>query len=116
MVRCLDRQATVKRAYLAALAEHPPHSDPQGFQRLRAAYEPLSSPEGLRAAFALAPPDVAAELARYRARYDDLLAASAAAWSNAAATAEAGVRFKRAVMKMTLTEALSAFGTAADCK
>jgi curved DNA-binding protein CbpA len=104
--------AAVKRAYFAALAKHPPHSDPEGFQRLRAAYEPLSSPEGLRAAFARVPPDVPAELARYRARHDDLLAAGAAAWTEGAAAAELGLRFKRAVMGMTLAEALSAFGPA----
>src|SRR5439155_9465721 len=31
----------VKRAYFAALTRHPPHADPEGFRRLRAAYEPL---------------------------------------------------------------------------
>jgi hypothetical protein len=100
---------TVKRAYFAALAQHPPHADPDGFRRLRAAYEPLSSTEGLRTAFMLAPPDIAATLTRYRARYDGTLAAAAAACVEAAAAADAGVRFKQSLMQMALAEALSAF-------
>ena len=99
----------VKRAYFAALAKHPPHADPDGFRRLRAAYEPLLTAEGLRAAFVLAPPDLPAELARYRARYDETLAATAAACTDAAAAADTGVRFKQAVMQMTLAEAMSTF-------
>jgi hypothetical protein len=39
----------VKRAYFARLREHPPHSDPTGFQRLREAYERLLAPGVLTA-------------------------------------------------------------------
>lgn len=46
--------AMVKRAYFAALARHPPHADPEGFRRIRAAYEALRG-EGLRAAHLRAP-------------------------------------------------------------
>jgi len=41
----------VKRAYFAALARHPPHQDAEGFQRVRGAYEALSSPGALAAAY-----------------------------------------------------------------
>lgn len=60
--------AAVKQAYFAALARHPPQKDPEGFQRLRRAYEELTRPGGLRAAFMNTPVDVPAELARYAAR------------------------------------------------
>ncbi len=72
----LDRGA-LKRAYFAELAKHPPHSDAEGFRRLRTAYEALSAPGGLERAFATAPPDLGALLAGYRARFDDALATAA---------------------------------------
>lgn len=57
----------VKQAYFAALARHPPQRDPEGFQRLRRAYEELLRPGGLRSAYMNAPLDLAAEQARYAA-------------------------------------------------
>ena len=36
--------ADVKRAYFAVLQKHPPHADPDGFRRIRAAYELLMKP------------------------------------------------------------------------
>jgi curved DNA-binding protein CbpA len=66
--------ALVKRAYFTALAEHPPHRDPDGFARVRAAYEALSSPGSLAAAYLASPLDLEAELARYRERFDAALA------------------------------------------
>jgi len=50
----------VKRAWFTALPKHPPESDPEGFRRLRDAYEKLSTPAGLTAAFASAPLDLEA--------------------------------------------------------
>lgn len=41
----------VKRGYFQALKAHPPHADPEGFRRLRRAYETLSKPSALRAAW-----------------------------------------------------------------
>jgi curved DNA-binding protein CbpA len=35
--------ASIRAAYLEALRTHPPERDPTGFQRLRAAYEQISS-------------------------------------------------------------------------
>src|SRR5262245_16839521 len=36
---------TIKRAYRKKVLEHPPDSDPEGFRRVRDAYEILSSPK-----------------------------------------------------------------------
>jgi curved DNA-binding protein CbpA len=46
----------VRRAYRAALRAHPPASDPEGFKRVRAAYEALRDGEARRAALLLARP------------------------------------------------------------
>ncbi|MCC7208754.1 MAG: J domain-containing protein, partial [Anaerolineae bacterium] len=43
----LDASATmldIKRAYFLAVRQHPPESDPAGFQRIRAAYDALRTP------------------------------------------------------------------------
>lgn len=37
----------VKRAYFSALQRHPPHADPEGFRRIRGAYERLMKPGAL---------------------------------------------------------------------
>ena len=37
-------EAEVRAAYRAALRRHPPEGDPQGFKRLRAAYEAVRDP------------------------------------------------------------------------
>ncbi|MCC7208683.1 MAG: hypothetical protein IT323_15355, partial [Anaerolineae bacterium] len=34
----------IKRAYFLAVRQHPPESDPAGFQRIRAAYDALRTP------------------------------------------------------------------------
>ncbi|MEW6208802.1 MAG: DnaJ domain-containing protein [Acidobacteriota bacterium] len=36
-------EAEIKQAYFALVRAHPPESDPQGFKRIRAAYEKLRS-------------------------------------------------------------------------
>jgi hypothetical protein len=66
--------AVVKKAYFAALAAHPPHRDPEGFARVRAAYEALSVPGALAAAYLASPLDLDGELSRYRERFDAALA------------------------------------------
>ncbi len=50
----------VKRAWMQAAKRHPPNSDPAGFQKVRSAYEALSSPERLHAAYLAVPFDPAA--------------------------------------------------------
>jgi curved DNA-binding protein CbpA len=37
--------AEIKQAYFAQVRLHPPETDPQGFKRIRAAYERLRTPE-----------------------------------------------------------------------
>jgi len=73
MAATLDAGA-VKRAYFRQLSLHPPQKDPEGFRRLRAAYEVLQQPGGLAAAFMEAPLDLAAAAAPYRERFDARLA------------------------------------------
>ncbi len=58
----------IKRAYFELLKTCPPHLDPERFSRLRHAYEPLSTPAGLAAAYFSAPMDFAVEVARRRAQ------------------------------------------------
>ncbi len=69
--------AAVKRAYFAALSKHPPHSDPDGFARLRRTYEALVAPGGLAEAFLRCPPDVGSLLANDRARLAERVQAAA---------------------------------------
>lgn len=68
--------AAVKRAYFQQLALHPPHRDPQGFQRLRSDYEALQQPGGLAAAYLESPLDLEAEAAPYQQQFDLALAAA----------------------------------------
>ena len=66
----------IKRAYFAVLAKHPPHSDPEGFKRIRSAYEALGS-RGAAASLVLRSAlDVEAELAALRGRHDVALASA----------------------------------------
>ncbi|MBN1205126.1 MAG: hypothetical protein JXB05_09405 [Myxococcaceae bacterium] len=68
----LDLSA-LKRAYFAALARHPPHQDPEGFQRVRAAYEALTRPGALAAAYLSSPLDVRRLAEEARERFDAAL-------------------------------------------
>lgn len=63
----------VKRAYFTALPKHPPDRDPEGFRRLRVAYEALSHARELLSSFIAHPVDLKSEQARYAARFDALL-------------------------------------------
>ncbi len=59
----------VRRAYFALLQRFPPQSDPEGFGRLRRAYEQLADPESLGQAFLSAPVDLDVAIAPYEARF-----------------------------------------------
>ncbi len=61
--------AEIKRAYFKALSTRAPQNNPEGFQLLRQAYERLSQPGGLSAAFLSSPVDVSRELVRYQERH-----------------------------------------------
>ena len=103
--------AAIKRAYFAALAKHPPHSDPDGFKRIRSAYEALAS-QGQAASHILhSAVDVAAELARYRARHDASLARADQARTAAAAEGDRIARFVDGIARLDLSQALALFGS-----
>lgn len=69
----------IKRAYFSLLPQHPPHADPEGFRRLRDAYELLMGP-GLFDAWAGADVDVDAELEAIERELGDRIAQAQRAW------------------------------------
>lgn len=97
----------VKRGYFEALRRHPPHQDPDGFRRVREAYERLSSPGALGACYAQAPFDAAAALAGYRARFDEALDRARASLREKAAATDLGQRFAEQCSSRTLAEAVA---------
>ncbi len=67
----------VKRGYFAALVHHQPQTDPEGFRRLREAYEALSDPAQLAAAYASAPLNLVELEREYAVRFDSKIAQAA---------------------------------------
>lgn len=63
----------LKRGYFQALERHPPHVDPEGFRRVRQAYEDLSRPGGLMAAYLSRKVDVPLEMSAHERRHAELL-------------------------------------------
>jgi curved DNA-binding protein CbpA len=104
--------AAVKRAWFTALERHPPHRDPEGFQRLRRAYETLSQPGGLAAAFLASPPDVAGALAAWRARFEAPLTRAAESLRAQRVGAESAAHLVERCSRLGWGEALEVFGTA----
>ena len=102
--------AQVKRAYFAQLQKHPPHVDPEGFRRLRSAYEALAAPGALPLAFIAAPLDVAAELAAWRARWEAPKREAAERLRSAAEGSEAIQEFVQTVSRLALSAAVERFG------
>ena len=103
--------AAIKRAYFTALAKHPPHSDAQGFKRIRGAYEALglrgeAASHLLRSAI-----DVEAELALLRERHDAALARSRQASASSANDAARVARFTEGLARLGLEEVLALFGS-----
>lgn len=99
--------AAIKRAYFAALAKHPPHSDPEGFKRIRAAYEALGSRGEAASHLLRSAVDVDAELARSRARHDASLARVGQAQAASAAERARVVRFTEGIARLDLKQALA---------
>lgn len=99
--------AAVKRAYFDALARHPPHQDPVGFQRLRAAYEALSRPGALAAAYLASPVDVAQLAQEARARFDAALRKAAEMALALRTREEALERFVERCSRMSWAEVLT---------
>lgn len=105
VLRCeptLDEGA-IRRAYYAELRLHPPHLDPDGFKRLREAYDVLLDPQGRAASFFAAPVDLHALRARYEAQLGVPLAAARAAASGS----ERVQRFVEGWSALTWAEAIA---------
>lgn len=100
--------AAVKRAWFDALARHPPHQDPVGFRRLRAAYEALSRPGALAAAYLRSPVDVARLAQDARARFDEALQRASEEARVASAGEEAVARFVERCSRLSWEEVLRA--------
>ena len=98
----------VKRAYFAALPRHPPHADPAGFARLRAAYDALQSPSA-RASLTLSAPLDLAALWASRAAEAELAAARAARVDcvERLRAQDRAERFASAMCALTLDEAVA---------
>lgn len=94
----------VKRAYFRLLAKHPPHQDPEGFRRLRQAYEELTRPGGQAVAYLRAPVDVASELQAYEERYRAPLAQALSAWHGEQDRQRATERLIEAVGRLTYAD------------
>lgn len=109
IVPTLDPVA-IKRAYFTALTQHPPHSDPEGFKRIRVAYEALRS-RGEAAAHVLRSAiDVEAELAPLRERHDAALARAGQASAAGAADVARVTRLTEGLARLDLEAALALFG------
>ena len=89
----VDRMV-VKRAWFAALERHPPHADPAGFHRIRAAYEHLMRPGALTAALWSATFDAHRAFADLDASFGSRLAAATAADRRDRVVAARRVRFE----------------------
>ena len=101
--------AAIKRAYFAALTKHPPHSDPDGFKRIRSAYEALGSRGEVASYLLRSAIDVEAELAIYRMRHDAALARAGQASVASAADTARVTRFTEGLAHLDLEEALTLF-------
>lgn len=98
----LDRGA-IKRAYFALLPRHAPHDDPEGFRRLRNAYETLMGP-GLHDAWAGAKIDIARELELLERELGERIAV-AQQDSEAAEARQAVVRTFEVLLRLDLADA-----------
>jgi curved DNA-binding protein CbpA len=101
--------AAIKRAYFTALAAHPPHRDPDGFKRIRSAYEALGAPGGAWAALLAEPLDIEAEARRCRERFDADLARAGQERADSEARASQAAACKERLLSLPLDEALAAF-------
>lgn len=97
----------VKRAYFELLPQYPPERDPDGFRRLRDAYDALRRPGGLERAASGRGFSREAALAELDARLSPLEAAAARALASAALEKELEVRLEHFLSGSTWTEILA---------
>jgi hypothetical protein len=100
----------VKRGYFAALKRHPPHADPEGFRRIRDAYERLSSGEALIAAYMASPPDISAVLAELEATIGAEIARVAETHALGQRDAAAKTALLDTLSRLQLADILAAWG------
>ena len=100
----------IKRAYFAALVKHPPHRDPEGFKRIRSAYEALHSRGEAVSAVLRSAIDVESELSVLRARHDAALVSARQASAASAADTARVACFVEGLAQMSFEEVLAAFG------
>ncbi|HVG59888.1 MAG TPA: J domain-containing protein [Hyalangium sp.] len=106
--------AAVKRAYFAALARHPPHQDAEGFQRVRAAYEALSSSGGLAAAYLASSMNVRKLADEARERFDAAMQRASEAALAVRVEEETLTQFMERSSRMRWDEALRACADVGD--
>jgi len=100
----------IKLAYFAALAKHPPHTDPQGFRAIRNAYESLQGAR-LTAAYLRAPLDLDAESTALAASLGPLRE-RVVAEARSAGQLNRQIATFEALLALDLATALSRAGTA----
>jgi len=98
----------IKRAYFTALSRHPPHSDPEGFRRVREAYERLGAPAARMAAYLSSPVDIGTELSRLES-WGRALADTAAQVQRDMAAGETRARIIETLARMPWSAARDAF-------
>lgn len=98
--------SAVKRAYFSLLAKHTPHQDPEGFRRLRSAYEALTAPGAIEFAYITSPVQVEAELNRWNGRFSAQLKRVAEESQQRDLVVGAVTRFIEGISRMTLSDAL----------
>ena len=98
----LERGA-IKRAYFGLLSKHSPHADPEGFRRLRDAYELLMGP-GRADAWASADIDVNAELERIERELGERIAAAKRA-SDLELARQLGIKAFESTLRLDLARA-----------
>jgi curved DNA-binding protein CbpA len=107
--------APIKRAYFTALRAHPPHSDPEGFARIRKAYEALQATADRATQVLAAPLDVAAALRALESRAHPTAPVEGApsdAGEDPEAAALAATAFVRSLVALPLKGALEQFAKA----
>ncbi|KIG16178.1 hypothetical protein DB30_04896 [Enhygromyxa salina] len=98
-------RAAIKRAYFGLLRHHSPHADPEGFRRIRDAYEQLSG-DGLAAAWSVAELDLERELQAIEAELSVRIAAMQAAVRTLEAERRTVTGFT-AILSLTLDDAVA---------
>jgi len=102
--------AELKRAWFRAVKLHPPQQDADAFARIRAAYEALSAPGALHAAYLAEPLDLEREIRARRERLDPLTAELREAMAKRREAALLRARFEAIVTRAGWPEVVRRLG------